>query len=480
MGVIAGSRSILAQSAAVAAVVFAAALLGILSRLPGAWAVFWPANALLLGLMIRWRTLPAYVALQSAFVGYVAADMITRTHLPASVLLACCNLAGVTAAYVFLRSLPVANRELGTAASAAWVVTAAVLGSVTGAIGGGFASILVFDGTWTSGWFGWFAVEFVNYMVLLPVVLSFPARATADLVRGNPARRARLAAARRILRRSLVPFVLLVALLSVAGLAAGGGAIAFTLPALIAAALVTNVFVTTLFVLTSTVGMLALAVGQGAGPPPAPVSLSTDVGLALLSIGPLVVAAAMAERNRVVEALREAFTTDDLTGALRRGEFMARAEDTLSTMASQNRTSALLMMDLDHFKRLNDTRGHQAGDRALTEFATIVASTLRDGDLFGRLGGEEFAVLMRDADVALAVSTARHICSAQRAQAQAAFGADGPTVSIGVSCAEKAEKSGKSEGLEPLLARADAAVYRAKENDRDQVVADGFHLDPAG
>lgn len=474
MGVIAGSRSILAQSAVVAAVVFAAALLGILSRLPGAWAVFWPANALLLGLMIRWRALPVYVALPAAFVGYVAADMITRTHLPASVLLACCNLAGVTAAYLLIRSLPVASRGLGTAASAAWVATAAVLGAVTGAIGGGFASILVFDGTWTSGWAGWFVVEFVNYMVLLPVVLSFPARAVVDIARRNRAGRVQLASARRMLRRSLVPAALLAALLSVAGLAQGGGAIAFTVPALIAAALATNVFVTTLFVLISTVGMLALAVGQGAGPPPAPVSLSTDVGLALLAIGPLVVAAAMAERNRVAKALREAFITDDLTGALRRGEFLARAEKALSTMASQNQASALLMMDLDHFKRLNDTRGHQAGDRALTDFSTIVAATLRDGDLFGRLGGEEFAVLMRDADLALAVSTARHICSAQRAQAQSAFGDDGATVSIGVSCAAK------SDGLSPLLARADAAVYRAKENDRDQVVVDGFHMDAAG
>lgn len=451
-------------AALIVAITFVAALAGILSRLPHTWAVFWPANALLLGVLARWRGPALVTAVPAAFVGYMLADLVTGSDLLVSALLAACNLAGVTGGLALIQRLPDDDRQLRTAAAAARIALVAVLASTVGAIGGAFAAVVVFGDSPVNGFMDWFVIEFVNYMVLLPLVLSFPVQGFIDLAKGSGAGRRQRMRLGWLLRRVAGPALLLVALLVAAGFGRGGGAIAFTIPALIAAALLTNVFVTTLFVLVSTVGMLALAISAGPGPAPAPVNLSTTFGLALLAIGPLVVAAAMVERRAVLDALRDAFARDDLTGTLRRGEFLKRADAVLNGDGDRGRSAVLLMMDLDHFKHLNDSQGHQAGDRALVAFADIVASTLADRDLFGRLGGEEFAVLMPEADLVRAVRVAEHICLTQCRTAKTMFGVDGPTVSIGVALSDDTVE------LPHLLARADTAVYRAKRNERNQVV----------
>ena len=155
-----------------------------------------------------------------------------------------------------------------------------------------------------------------------------------------------------------------------------GSAVAFTMPALMACALGGRMFATALMVMTSTVAMLALSVGVGASLAPAPVSTTTQIALALLALGPLVVAAATAERRRLLDELRQATTRDDLTGVLRRGEFSARARALLADGDRTGAPSAFLMMDLDHFKLLNDRRGHRAGDQALVEFSAILRDVL--------------------------------------------------------------------------------------------------------
>ncbi len=124
----------------------------------------------------------------------------------------------------------------------------------------------------------------------------------------------------------------------------------------------------------------------------------------------------------------------------------------------QGRDLSLLAMDLDHFKSINDTYGHQAGDRVLIEFVADVKTLLRRHDQLGRFGGEEFVVLLPETnpDTALAI--------AERIRVMMATRKSGCTVSIGVT-----SRLNDSDTVDALLARADAAMYRAKSNGRNRV-----------
>jgi diguanylate cyclase (GGDEF)-like protein len=128
---------------------------------------------------------------------------------------------------------------------------------------------------------------------------------------------------------------------------------------------------------------------------------------------------------------------------------------------------SVVMLDIDHFKRINDVHGHDAGDRALRQIARMAGHALRASDRLGRLGGEEFLLVLP----ATAATTAMEIAErARRAIAAASFDAVTPgqrvTISLGV-----ATTSAEPEDAAALLKRADAALYRAKTGGRDRVAA---------
>ena len=114
----------------------------------------------------------------------------------------------------------------------------------------------------------------------------------------------------------------------------------------------------------------------------------------------------------------------------------------------------MLMMDLDHFKRINDTLGHSGGDATLCRFVAVAGDVLRAEDVLCRFGGEEFVALLPHAEAAQAVAAAERL--------RLAFTATGATVSIGVASLRP------GEDLEDLLRRADAALYDAKRAGRDR------------
>jgi diguanylate cyclase (GGDEF)-like protein len=124
------------------------------------------------------------------------------------------------------------------------------------------------------------------------------------------------------------------------------------------------------------------------------------------------------------------------------------------------------MMDIDYFKKVNDTYGHDGGDQVLTSFAAVVQTCLRSGDLLGRLGGEEFAVLLPGCAAPDAQAIAQRICDAFAAHTVTLD--DGRqlrnTVSIGACCAPRIEND-----IAAMLSAADAALYRAKESGRNRV-----------
>jgi diguanylate cyclase (GGDEF)-like protein len=181
------------------------------------------------------------------------------------------------------------------------------------------------------------------------------------------------------------------------------------------------------------------------------------VGLALSLV--------MMARERSELAFRRAAETDPLTGVMNRGAFMRAGERLLARTGAARRPVAALLLDLDHFKRINDTHGHQGGDRALIEFCRVAGACLRPGDLFGRLGGEEFACLLPDVAVTAAAEIAERI-RAEFAQGriEGAVGPIAATVSIGAAITV-----GPAASLDALLGCADGALYRAKSRGRNVV-----------
>lgn len=168
--------------------------------------------------------------------------------------------------------------------------------------------------------------------------------------------------------------------------------------------------------------------------------------------------------------LRLGATTDGLTGALSRRAFLAAAARDIARVRCQGDDLSCVLLDLDHFKRLNDTHGHAAGDRALQEVVALLKSCLRSHDYVGRLGGEEFAIIMPGADGALACEAGERVRQrVMNAWLPAPRGEVGLTISVGVATLMR-----EDAGIEDLLRRSDEALYAAKANGRNRLVCDGL------
>lgn len=205
------------------------------------------------------------------------------------------------------------------------------------------------------------------------------------------------------------------------------------------------------------------------GPPPFSLDL---VGLHLLviwlspvvaSIGFLV----MCNQRLTDNALMLA-RTDALTGLLGRRALIESGEAKLADATRNARALAMLMIDADHFKRVNDEHGHEVGDAALVRVAQRVRAALRDSDLLGRIGGEEFLAILPDTDQAQAVAIAERILVQVRAFPLRHGDKElGLSVSVGVASADA------TSDFDALLRRADSALYAAKRQGRNRVVCAG-------
>lgn len=173
------------------------------------------------------------------------------------------------------------------------------------------------------------------------------------------------------------------------------------------------------------------------------------------------------QRNQ--ERLSALANHDELTGVHSRRAFMAMARQLYSVVERQQKPLAVVMLDLDHFKQINDTYGHAAGDAILKRFADNCRACLRHSDLLGRIGGEEFCVVLPDTGMEGAVEVAERI-RAGFASGESHWRGDRlrATVSIGV-----AWRGVDAATLEGLLARADEALYQAKKQGRNRVVRVG-------
>lgn len=166
-------------------------------------------------------------------------------------------------------------------------------------------------------------------------------------------------------------------------------------------------------------------------------------------------AAIALDRARLLAQLQETARTDDLTGLPNRRAWDEELPRELSRAARDSRPVCVAMLDLDRFKRFNDDKGHQAGDRLLKQAAAAWASQLRSSDMLARYGGEEFSLLLPGCSLEGAQALVQRLRTSMP---------DGETVSAGIACWDE------NESAEDFVGRADSALYAAKRSGRDRFV----------
>lgn len=164
--------------------------------------------------------------------------------------------------------------------------------------------------------------------------------------------------------------------------------------------------------------------------------------------------------DRVRAEFEHLASHDSLTNALTRRNLTEACQQELERCKRHGRMMAVLLIDIDHFKSINDRHGHQAGDRALVQFVQAVTSLLRRADVIGRLGGEEFVVVLPETSLEVARVVAERI----RRTVAELRAPEGFTVSIGVTT----NRPG-NDTVDALMARADHAMYKAKQAGRNRV-----------
>ncbi len=166
--------------------------------------------------------------------------------------------------------------------------------------------------------------------------------------------------------------------------------------------------------------------------------------------------------KKQADLLRRLSNLDSLTSAANRRHFFELAEREFSRIRRYKREMSIVMLDIDNFKNINDSNGHATGDKVIVALVQLALAKLRHLDVIGRLGGEEFAILLPETGITEALAVAERL----RNSVETEIGRDVPpvTISIGVSSVTAEDKS-----FEAALARADAALYQAKAGGRNLV-----------
>jgi diguanylate cyclase (GGDEF)-like protein len=169
-----------------------------------------------------------------------------------------------------------------------------------------------------------------------------------------------------------------------------------------------------------------------------------------------------ASKSKYVKLAR----TDELTGIINRRGFFEEGNKICNLAKRFNHTTSIIMLDIDYFKQVNDEHGHSAGDKALVQFVETIRKNIREVDIFARLGGEEFAIVLPETDKNGAIKIAEKLCAKTAAMVIPTEGAPlSITCSFGVTSFRCVTTS-----FEEALSHADKALYQAKSEGRNQVI----------
>jgi diguanylate cyclase (GGDEF)-like protein len=168
---------------------------------------------------------------------------------------------------------------------------------------------------------------------------------------------------------------------------------------------------------------------------------------------------------RNAQAMEQLATIDGMTGIYNRRHFLSLADREWERARRYRRSLSLLMIDIDYFKAINDRFGHEVGDRAIVHVANLAGGCKRTSDVLARIGGEEFALLLPETEIAQAEALAERL-RGEVAKCPLAEVSHSATVSIGVATADE-----EMQGISDLMKKADQALYAAKRNGRNRVMS---------
>ena len=471
----AAPRPRLLQIALIGLLYFAGAKLGMLTVVPEGMAILWLPNAVVLAALLRFGSarLPAIgvVVIAAEVLADVPAFSVTE-----ALLFGLINFTEASAAFLLLRRLrfdPAFSSladvwKFFLAGPILAAGCAALLGAaVYGAFRGGETSYGEFARIW---WFG----DGLGLLILGPLLLSFPPFRTMTL--GAPVTPGRVDAVVAAGAMAIVAAIWLRAV-----------PMMLTLPVVL---YVAARFAPRWSAVAVAVSALLVVMVMTSGPPPFGALPARDAVvfaqrylfvLAVLGLGFSTllahlraqqaelerrVAERTAELERANARLAELAAEDALTGLANRRQFDAALAVEAARSRRYGRPVSLVLADLDHFKRINDSLGHAAGDLAIRQFAGLLARAGRAADVVARYGGEEFALLLPETAAAEAALLAERLRAAAESAVHPAL--SGPvTASFGVA------ELGAEEGPAELVAAADQALYEAKRQGRNRVVLSG-------
>ncbi|MGQ1301260.1 GGDEF domain-containing protein [Acinetobacter baumannii] len=441
-------------------------VIGIASRPLSFLAFFWPANSVFLGLLLRFPQTRQIGSFAGAFTGYMIADLVNGTPLFLTLILTISNYLYVVTtlalAILFNRHIKAAYQGY----SYLLLFALCGIGSITGAF---FAATFVpmFNTKFMIGsfWaeFGyWVTSELQNALLLLPIILNIPPYLKIkNHLKGN-----------RIYIKA-IDFLPLFAVLISIGVSyydSGPGSLLYPIAALIwcairykpiIVALITSF--TSAYIIYHVSGHYLLLYPQDyLGN-----TISIRIGLIMMTVAPLTVSSISALHSELIQKLQHAIAHDELTSSLTRRQFLQSVRLLQEKVQKENKTSAFFMLDVDHFKKVNDSYGHLIGDRALQTCVTTIQNILHPHDLLGRFGGEEFAIFIPDTTREAAFELAERIRIQISQQPIYVYGKLPIFVQVSIGISLYSPSYHRS--IESLFKEADDALYQAKRQGRNRV-----------
>lgn len=443
--------------------------MGILTRPLSFLAFFWPANAVLLATFLRFPHLNNLGGWLGAFSAYLIADLITGNDFQLTLFLSVANLINVSVSIFFIYYFQINYRNYNKGFTFLYLFAiCAFAGCLASAAFAVFTipyvpnTFMSTDRLWID--FGmWWTGEMLNAILILPLILALPTY--TELKHVLYERRHK-----HYPISYIYPLISIFICVIITYFFSGPGALLYPLAALIWAALTYSLFsiaaINTIVLLVTYHSLNQFYLSES---PDAYLSttISVRIGLCMLSLAPLILCIISKNRHELYQQVLYLANHDSLTRVMNRRYFFEKSEELLKK--SHIKPFSIIMLDIDHFKNLNDQHGHYVGDMVLQQFSHTVNQYLRNDDLFARIGGEEFIILLQDIHVNEAHSIAERI---RKITETTAMKIDDQThINITVSVGITHQDTVSAQSLQSIINLADQALYEAKDKGRNQVIS---------